>query len=174
MVVDLKTFSKTLIDSSECFAPSPTMRVAVVILNWNGRSFLEKFLPSVILNSEGAAVYVADNASSDGSVAFVAERFPTVKIIETGDNLGFAGGYNSALSDLKEEFFVLLNSDVEVTANWLKPLLDPAPTIRGCPLQTVISSFISGSGGGSATQLGFEQESLVSAGDHKKKPPKGA
>lgn len=124
MVVDLKTFSKTLIDSSEGFAPSPTMRVAVVILNWNGRSFLEKFLPSVILNSEDAAIYVADNASSDGSVALVTERFPTVKIIETGDNLGFAGGYNSALSDLKEEFFVLLNSDVEVTANWLKPLVE--------------------------------------------------
>lgn len=100
------------------------MRVAVVILNWNGKSFLEKFLPSVIEHSENATIYVADNASSDDSVALVHNHFPTVKLIETGSNLGFAGGYNAALADLTEEFFVLLNSDVEVSANWLQPMVE--------------------------------------------------
>ena len=100
------------------------MRVAVVILNWNGKSFLEKFLPSVISFSPEATVYVADNASSDNSLGFVKENFPTVKLIDNGDNLGFAGGYNKALKNLNEEFFVLLNSDVEVTPNWLQPIIE--------------------------------------------------
>lgn len=99
------------------------MRVAVVILNWNGKSFLEKFLPSVIEHSKNATVYVADNASTDDSVAFVSANFSTVKLIETRENLGFAGGYNEALKDLNEEIFVLLNSDVEVTANWIEPIV---------------------------------------------------
>ncbi len=100
------------------------MRVAVVILNWNGKDFLKKFLPSVIDHSNSACIYVADNASSDGSVAFLKQNFPTIKIIETGSNLGYAGGYNAALKGLQEEFFVLLNSDVEVTENWLTPIID--------------------------------------------------
>ncbi|MFM1874390.1 MAG: hypothetical protein RL266_127 [Bacteroidota bacterium] len=78
---------------------------------------------------------MADNASSDDSVAFVRNRFPSVGIIETGDNLGFAGGYNAALSDLTEEYFVLLNSDVEVCANWLEPMLelmDSDPHVAVC------------------------------------------
>lgn len=111
------------------------MRVAVVILNWNGRSFLEKFLPSVIEHSSNATVYVADNASSDESVEFLSEHFPTINIIENNSNLGFAGGYNTALKGLKEEFFVLLNSDVEVTAKWLDPmmrLLDSDDSIAAC------------------------------------------
>jgi GT2 family glycosyltransferase len=99
------------------------MRIAVVILNWNGKSFLEKFLPSVISNSQDAAIYVADNASSDGSMEFVEKNFPTVKRIDNGENFGFAGGYNRALEKLNEEFFVLLNSDVEITANWLQPVI---------------------------------------------------
>ena len=99
------------------------MRVAVVILNWNGKSFLEKFLPSVISNSVGATIYVADNASSDGSLDYLKENYPTVKLIDNGENLGFAGGYNKALEKLEEEFFVLLNSDVEVTPNWLEPII---------------------------------------------------
>lgn len=100
------------------------MRVAVVILNWNGRSFLKKFLPSVISNSPEATIYIADNASSDGSLEFLKTNFPTVKLIDNGENLGFAGGYNKALKNLNEEFFVLLNSDVEVTPNWLQPVID--------------------------------------------------
>ena len=99
------------------------MRLAVVILNWNGKSFLEKFLPSVVSNSQEATIYVADNASSDGSLKFITDNFPSVKRIDNGENLGFAGGYNKALENLTEEFFVLLNSDVETTRNWLQPAI---------------------------------------------------
>ncbi|MBI1289119.1 MAG: glycosyltransferase [Flavobacteriales bacterium] len=100
------------------------MRIAVVILNWNGKSFLEKFLPIVVKYSQQATVYVADNASTDDSVSFIQEHHPEVKLIETGGNLGFAGGYNKALENLNEAYFVLLNSDVEVTENWLQPIID--------------------------------------------------
>ncbi|APS38897.1 MULTISPECIES: glycosyltransferase family 2 protein [unclassified Salegentibacter] len=100
------------------------MSTAVVILNWNGRSLLEQFLPSVIRFSEGANIYVADNASTDDSVEFVQENFPQVKIIQNKENGGFAKGYNDALSGLSEDIFVLLNSDVEVTKNWLNPILE--------------------------------------------------
>ncbi|MFT6028269.1 MAG: GT2 family glycosyltransferase [Bacteroidia bacterium] len=100
------------------------MRVAVVILNWNGRLFLEKFLQSAFQNSPQANLYVADNASTDDSLEFVRNHFPTVKLINNGENLGFAGGYNKALSELTEEYFVLLNSDVEVSENWLAPLIE--------------------------------------------------
>lgn len=100
------------------------MRVAVVILNWNGRSFLEKFLPSVVEHSKTANIYVADNASTDDSVALVQSQFPTLSVIQTGANLGYAGGYNKALKNLDEDVFVLLNSDVEVTENWLQPILN--------------------------------------------------
>jgi GT2 family glycosyltransferase len=100
------------------------MTTAVVILNWNGRDLLQQFLPSVISFSEEASIYVADNASTDDSVAFVKENFPQVKIIQNKENGGFAKGYNDALSGLTEDIFVLLNSDVEVTENWLKPILE--------------------------------------------------
>jgi len=99
------------------------MRIAVVILNWNGKSFLEQFLPSVISNSHEATIYVADNASSDDSVDFLRVNFPHVKVIDNEENLGFAGGYNKALEILNEDLFVLLNSDVEVTTNWLQPIV---------------------------------------------------
>ena len=99
------------------------MKVAVVILNWNGKDLLEKFLPSVLRFSSEVNVYIADNASTDGSVAFVSEYFPTVKIIQNKVNGGYAKGYNDALKNLSEEIFVLLNSDVEVTENWLKPII---------------------------------------------------
>lgn len=99
------------------------MKVAVVILNWNGKDLLEKFLPFVVANSTEANVYLADNASTDDSVAFVSEFFPSVKIIPNEVNGGYAKGYNDALKNLSEEIFVLLNSDVEVTENWLQPLI---------------------------------------------------
>lgn len=111
------------------------MRVAVVILNWNGRSFLEKFLQSVIDNSPEAVVYVADNASTDGSADYVRNNFSTVKLIENNENCGYAGGYNKALASLKEEYLVLLNSDVEVSDSWLTPmmlLLDSDVKIAAC------------------------------------------
>lgn len=99
------------------------MKVAVVILNWNGKALLKQFLPSVVENSAEAKIYVADNASTDDSVVFLKENFPEVKIIQNQVNGGFAKGYNDALQDLQEDIFILLNSDVEVTTNWLPPLL---------------------------------------------------
>ena len=99
------------------------MKTAVVILNWNGKALLEKFLPSVVQYSKGANIYVADNASIDNSVSFITEKFPTVKIIQNLINGGYAKGYNDALRNLSEDIFVLLNSDVEVTENWLEPVL---------------------------------------------------
>lgn len=99
------------------------MKIAVVILNWNGKELLEKFLPSVIDNSKEANIYLADNASTDNSVKFVRSAFPEVKIIENRDNVGYAKGYNEALKNLNEDVFCLLNSDIEVTKDWLKPIL---------------------------------------------------
>lgn len=92
------------------------IKTAVVILNWNGKSFLEKFLPSVLENSlKDAAVIVADNDSSDGSVDMLREKFPQVGIIQNPDNGGYARGYNLALNELDAEYYVLLNSDIEVS-----------------------------------------------------------
>ncbi|GAB5400081.1 MAG: glycosyltransferase family 2 protein [Aureisphaera sp.] len=99
------------------------MKVAVVILNWNGKLLLEQFLPSVIAHSNEATIYVADNASSDDSIAFVKETYSTVKIIQNRENGGYAKGHNDALKDLTEDVFVLLNSDVEVTEDWLIPVI---------------------------------------------------
>ena len=99
------------------------MKVAVVILNWNGKKLLEQFLPSVLNYSKEATIYIADNASSDDSVSFISENFQTVKIIQNTVNGGYAKGYNDALANLSEDIFVLLNSDVEVTENWLVPVL---------------------------------------------------
>lgn len=100
------------------------MNVAIVILNYNGKALLEQFLPSVLEHSQQATVYLADNASTDGSVAFVKEHFSKVNLIINTQNGGYAKGYNDALKNLKEDVFVLLNSDVEVTQGWLSPILE--------------------------------------------------
>ena len=101
------------------------MKVAIVILNWNGEKLLEKFLPSVIKYSlEYADVYIADNASTDNSIAFVKENYPKINIIVNKENGGYAKGYNDALKHIKADIFCLLNSDIEVTNNWLKPIID--------------------------------------------------
>ena len=100
------------------------MEIAVVILNWNGRSLLEQFLPSVARYSKEAKVYMADNASTDDSVSFVRQNYPDVKIVQNKVNGGFAKGYNDALRHLEEDIFILLNSDVEVTQNWLPPIIE--------------------------------------------------
>ena len=100
------------------------MNVAIVILNYNGKALLEQFLPSVLEHSQQATVYLADNASTDGSVAFVKEHFSKVNLIINTQNGGSAKGYNDALANLKEDVFVLLNSDVEVTQGWLSPILE--------------------------------------------------
>ena len=99
-------------------------KIAVVILNWNGRKLLEEFLPSIIRFSEQATVYVADNASTDDSISFIKNTFPTIKIIQNADNFGFAKGYNEALKFVEEEFYALVNSDIEVTENWLSPIIE--------------------------------------------------
>lgn len=98
--------------------------VAVVILNWNGVKHLATYLPSVLEHSQSATIYVADNNSSDDSVSFVKTNFPSIEIIHNKENGGFAKGYNDCLKDLKEDYFVLLNSDVEVTSNWIEPVID--------------------------------------------------
>lgn len=98
------------------------VKTAVVILNWNGKSLLETYLPSVMAHSEGAHIYVADNASTDDSVAFVKENYPQITIIQNKTNRGYAGGYNEALKQVAEPLWVLLNSDVEVTPAWLEPM----------------------------------------------------
>ncbi len=95
--------------------------IAVVILNWNGKELLEKFLPSVVANSPEAQVYVADNASTDDSVALLRAAYPDVKIIQNNGNYGYAKGSNIALQEVHEEIYALVNSDVEVTPGWLQP-----------------------------------------------------
>lgn len=91
-------------------------------MNWNGRSLLEKFLPSVVEHSSPARIYVADNASEDDSVSYVKQNFPTVRIIQNPVNGGYAQGYNLALAQLEEDLLILLNSDVKVTPNWLSSI----------------------------------------------------
>ncbi|MES2544357.1 MAG: glycosyltransferase family 2 protein [Bacteroidota bacterium] len=100
------------------------MKIAVVILNWNGHKLLEQFLPSVVQYSPEAVIYVADNASTDTSVSFIKENFPTVQIIQNQSNFGFAQGYNEALKFINEDYLALVNSDIEVTENWLQPILE--------------------------------------------------
>lgn len=100
-----------------------TKKIAVVILNWNGAKLLEQFLPSIVSFSNEAAIYVADNASTDNSIQVIKEQFPSVKIIQNDGNYGFAKGYNIALQNIEEEYYALVNSDIEVTKNWLTPIL---------------------------------------------------
>ena len=97
------------------------MKFAIVILNWNGKKLLEQFLPSVIKHSPNATVHVADNASTDDSVSYVKANFKSVQIIENNINGGYAKGYNDALQKVSADIYCLLNSDVEVTENWLTP-----------------------------------------------------
>ena len=111
-------------------------KVAIVILNWNGSKMLGDYLPSVLRYSkEEAAVYVADNASTDDSLAMLREHFPEVRLIELEKNWGFAEGYNKALQQIEAEYYLLLNSDIEVTHHWLTPmieLLDSHQDIAAC------------------------------------------
>lgn len=101
------------------------MKTAIVILNWNGRKMLEQYLPSVIEYSrDDATIIVADNASSDDSLAFLQTHYPEVQTIVLDQNYGFADGYNRALKQVEAEYYVLLNSDVEVTHHWLEPLVE--------------------------------------------------
>jgi riboflavin kinase/FMN adenylyltransferase len=98
--------------------------VAVVILNYNTRRHLEQFLPSVVENSPGARIIVADNGSPDDSIEFLQQHYPEIELIDLQQNWGFAEGYNRALQQVQAEIYVILNSDVEVAPNWLEPVLD--------------------------------------------------
>ncbi|MEA5139556.1 glycosyltransferase family 2 protein [Arcicella rigui] len=138
-------------------------QIAVVILNYNGQKHLTDFLPSVIQNSSNAAIYVADNASTDKSLELLKTNFPEVKVIALSENHGFAQGYNEALSQIEAEYYVLLNSDVEVTPNWIEPIIDlmkKNPTIAAC--QPKIKAFhqkthfeYAGAAGGFIDHLGY-------------------
>ncbi len=115
--------------------------VAIAILNFNGKDHLEQFLPSVSKHSASAKIYVIDNGSTDKSVSFIRTNYPQIEIIINESNYGFAGGYNQGMASISEELVVLLNSDVEVTENWLLPLTAAMQnkTIAGC--QPKIKSF---------------------------------
>lgn len=96
----------------------------IVILNWNGRKHLERFLPTLVENTPEAGIVVADNGSTDDSLDFVRSRFPQVEIVTMEKNYGYAGGYNRALKQVEADYFLLLNSDVEVPAGWIVPLIE--------------------------------------------------
>lgn len=100
------------------------METAIVILNYNGKKHLETFLPSVVTNSSNNQIIVADNASTDESISFLKECYPEIELLQNKENLGYAGGYNWALKQVQSKFYILLNSDVEVTPNWVEPLVE--------------------------------------------------
>jgi GT2 family glycosyltransferase len=139
------------------------LKIAIVILNWNGEVLLERFLPSAIEHSKDADIYVADNASTDDSIAFVTTNYPTVKIIKNTENGGFAKGYNDALIHVEADIYCLLNSDVEVTPNWLIPIIDAFSNIPDVAIiQPKILDLLkkdyfeyAGAGGGFIDQLGY-------------------
>ena len=139
-------------------------KLAIVILNWNGQKMLWEYLPSVLQYSrDEATVYVADNASTDDSLKMLREHFPEVRLIVLDKNWGFAEGYNKALSQIEAEYYLLLNSDIEVTHHWLAPmteLLDAHPDIAACQPK-LLSIFdkdqfeYAGAGGGFIDRYGY-------------------
>ena len=111
-------------------------KVAIVILNWNGARMLQEYLPAVLRYSrDEATVYVADNASTDNSLELLRAEFPEVRLMVLEKNWGFAEGYNKALKQVEAEYYLLLNSDIEVTHHWLTPLvefMDVHPEVAAC------------------------------------------
>ena len=112
-------------------------KLAIVILNWNGCGMMRRFLPSVIRHSnvEGVKIFVADNHSTDDSLSMLRKEFPMLGIILLDKNYGFAEGYNRALRQIESTYYLLLNSDVEVTPGWLSPMLDymdAHPEVAAC------------------------------------------
>lgn len=139
------------------------MKTAIVILNWNGKELLKKFLPNVIEYSAGAEIIIADNGSLDNSVDFLKRDFPQIRLITLDRNYGFAVGYNMALKQVKAEYYILLNSDVEVSPNWIAPLItlmESKKEIAAC--QPKIRSYIqkalfehAGAAGGFIDKYGY-------------------
>lgn len=137
--------------------------LAIVILNYNGAAFLQQFLPSLIQYSKGHRIIVADNASTDASVGVLKKEFPEVELLLMTENRGYAGGYNTALQQIEASYYLLLNSDVEVSENWLSPMLtlmEARPDIAAC--QPKILSYhqpsffeYAGAAGGHLDLLGY-------------------
>lgn len=141
------------------------MKVAIVILNWNGRQLLKKFIPSIVKysNLPNVEIVVADNASTDDSVNFIQQNYPTIKIVLNKKNGGYAKGYNDALQHVKADVFALVNSDIEVTNGWLNSILD---TFKNEPSAAIIQPKIldyknktkfeyAGAGGGFIDKYGY-------------------
>lgn len=139
------------------------MKTAIVILNYNGKNWLEKFLPTILLHSSIADIFVIDNASTDDSVQFLKLNFPAVSIIINKENHGFAGGYTIGLKSIHAEIYCLLNSDVEVTKNWIEPVLNLFKSDKKiAAIQPKILSYVdkskfefAGAAGGMIDNLGY-------------------
>ena len=139
------------------------MKLAIVILNWNGQQLLENFLPSVVNYADGQDLYVIDNGSTDTSVSFLKQYYPTVQCIKLTHNIGYAGGYNEGLKHISADVFCLLNSDIQVTKNWLKPIINTFENnINTSIIQPKILDYhhknkfeYAGAGGGFIDQLGY-------------------
>jgi len=140
------------------------LKVAVVILNWNGRDFLQRFLPSVVKSLPlYAELIIADNDSTDDSIAFLEKEYPDLRVVINKDNGGYAKGYNDALKQIEARYYVLLNSDIEVTDNWIEPIIsfmDDHKNIAAC--QPKIKAFhqkthfeYAGAGGGFIDKYGY-------------------
>ena len=139
-------------------------KVAVVILCWNGRKFLEQFIPPLLKTTyPNAEFYVADNNSTDDSVAYLRENFPTVKLILLDENLGFPNGYNVSLRQVEADYYVLLNQDVEVTPGWIEPVIAQMESKPKCAVsQPKLRSFkdktdyeYAGAAGGDIDAMGY-------------------
>ena len=140
------------------------LSIAVVILNWNGTRLLEKFLPALIEHTPSYVnIIVGDNASTDQSVSFLKKNFPQVTVLQNEYNYGYAGGYNKILEQVVADYYILLNSDVEVTAGWVEPVIDfmeSSPEVAAC--QPKIRSYINkdyfeyaGAAGGFMDRFGY-------------------
>jgi GT2 family glycosyltransferase len=138
-------------------------KIAVVILNYNGKKYLEEFLPSLVSNSSSSRIYVADNNSNDDSIYFLEKTYPEITIIKIVSNHGYSKGYDIALNSIKAEYYILLNSDVEVRPGWIEPvisLLESDQHIAAC--QPKIKSYTNkkkfeyaGAAGGFIDKLGY-------------------
>jgi len=136
---------------------------AIAILNYNGIEFLKRFLPTLITNSKGYPIYIGDNASTDGSVEFIKKEFPEILLIELATNYGYSKGYNLLLKKINSDYVALINSDIEVTPNWLKPLIDELELDDNlAAIQPKIRSFANkeyfeyaGAAGGFIDKLGY-------------------